>query len=87
MVERTPGSRALDIVQIAQEHDVCGVAFAGFLFDCDPDYLPARQAWDIVNDASAAALEEGLWCDDSAAARLAGIEGRHAGVSEYRESL
>jgi len=53
-----------NIVEIAREHSICGVEFAGALFDCDPDYLDAAAARDITNWASTAAFEEPLRCAD-----------------------
>jgi hypothetical protein len=73
-----------DILTVARRTGVCGALFAGFLFDCEPDFIDDAVAWSIVNAASAAALEEVLHCADTSAT-WAGLEAAFPQVSELRE--
>lgn len=75
-----------DFLEIAAANGVCGAQFAGALFDCDPAYLPAEDGWDIVRDASAAALESVLRCSD-AAGNFAGLQAKYPAIAEYQEAL
>lgn len=76
-----------DLVEIATEHDVCGVQFASFLFQCDDSFLPDPEAWEIINFASSAVLEETLHCEPEASAELGLIQGTYPVVLEFREEL
>jgi hypothetical protein len=51
-----------NILQVAQQFNVCGAALAGGLFDCKPNYLPASVGTPIVNYATTATLEGVLKC-------------------------
>ena len=51
-----------NLIEIAQEHSICGVEFAGALFDCAPAYLAADESAAITNWASTAVLEAALKC-------------------------
>ena len=74
-----------NLIEIATEAGVCGVQFAGFLFDCDPGYIADEQSWDIVHYSSSAVLEEVLHCRPGP--NLADIGSVLPGVAEYQESL
>jgi len=76
-----------DIVTIGTEADVCGLALAGALFDCDASYMPAERGWQIIKDATSAALEETLQCDPGASEALATLAARYEEVAELREQL
>jgi len=73
-----------DIVTVGTEADVCGLALAGALFDCDPSYVEATRGWTIVNDAVSAALEETLHCMPQRGEQLATIADRYEEVAEVR---
>lgn len=75
------------LVEIAEANDVCGVQFAGFLFQCDDSFLPDPEGWEIINFASSAVLEETLHCEPEAAAELGLIQGHYPVVLEFREEL
>lgn len=55
------------LVEIAEEHGVCGTAAASFLFDCDPTFLADPIGWSIIEEASTAVLESVLQCTDRSA--------------------
>ena len=76
-----------DLLTIAGNYEVCGVGFAGALFQCDDSFLPDPEAWEITNFASSAVLEETLHCEPAAADGLAEIQGRYPVVLEFREEL
>jgi hypothetical protein len=59
---RNPQGQGL--VEIAEEHGVCGTAAASFLFDCDPTFLSDPIGWSIIQEASTAVLETVLQCTD-----------------------
>ena len=65
---------------------VCGVQFAGFLFDCDESYLPDPEGWEIVHYATSAVLEANLMCAPDGP-DLNGIQSVYPDVSEYLEAL
>lgn len=73
------------IVDVGIEYEVCGVNFAGALFQCTDDLLTEAEAHPLVNAASAAAFEETLHCRDigDAFAQL----GQDPNVAELREEL
>ena len=64
---------------------ICGIEFAGALFDCSPAYLPDPDAWAITNYATSAVLEAALHCAE--APDLAAIQTVYPDVAEYREQL
>jgi hypothetical protein len=66
-----------DLVEIGTERGVCGVGLASGLFDCSDAYLPDAEAWEIIDDATAAALEETLHCRPEAGARFDGLLERY----------
>ncbi|MCA9692938.1 MAG: hypothetical protein KC636_25295, partial [Myxococcales bacterium] len=74
-----------DLVTVATDAGICGIEFAGALFDCSPAYLPDPDAWAITNYATSAVLEEALHC--AAAPDLAAIQTVYPDVAEYREQL
>lgn len=76
-----------DLLTIANNYDVCGVGFAGALFQCDDSFLPDPEAWEITNFASSAVLEETLHCEPAAVDQLALIQGRYPVVLDFFEEL
>lgn len=76
-----------DLLEIANDYEVCGVAFAGALFQCDDSFLPDPEAWEIIDFSSSAVLEETLHCEPAAVDQLALIQGRYPVVLEFREEL
>ena len=60
----TRNAEGQDLLAIAQEHQLCGAEFAGFLFDCDPGYLDGAVAREIVEHATTTVLETVLQCRD-----------------------
>lgn len=75
-----------NLVEIGTEADVCGLDLAGALFDCDDAYITPERGWTIVNDATSAALEQTLHCDDTRAAALDSLAERYREVAEARSS-
>lgn len=51
-----------DLLTIANANMVCGATVAGALFQCDAAFLPDPDAWQIVNFATSAVLEQTLHC-------------------------
>jgi len=72
-----------DLLTIAVDAGVCGANLAGALFQCDDSFLPDPEAWEIINYATAAVLEETLHCSEIGA-QLENIEASYEGVAEYR---
>lgn len=72
-----------DLLTIAVDAGVCGANLAGALFQCDDTFLPDPDAWQIINYATSAVLEETLHCSDIGA-QLEDIEAQYSGVAEYR---
>lgn len=72
-----------DLLSIAVDAGVCGANLAGALFQCDDRFLPDPDAWQIINYATSAVLEETLHCSEIAE-QLADIESVYPGVAEYR---
>jgi len=79
-------SQGQDFLAIAEANDVCGAQFAGFLFDCAPEYTPDAVSWEITQFASSAVLESTLRCTD-AADNFAELQTRFPEVAEFQESL
>lgn len=75
-----------NILDIATEAGVCGAQFAGFLFDCDPAFLDAELAADIINYSSTAVLEQVLKCV-SGPDLFADFQATYPDVGEYLEAL
>ncbi|RMG93681.1 MAG: hypothetical protein D6705_18015 [Deltaproteobacteria bacterium] len=77
-----------DLVEIAVEHGVMNANLAaGFLWDCEPSYLPPEDTTRVVNFATAAVFEETLMCDAAAGAALDGIMGSFpTEVGEFRKA-
>lgn len=75
------------LLEIAQANDICGAGFAGALFQCDDEFIPDPDSWDIIHYASSAVLEETLHCEPEAAPQLGLIQGRYPFVLEFREEL
>ena len=73
-----------NLIDIANRYGVCGASAASFLFDCQPTYLADPISWQIINDATAAVLEETLHCSETAAARFDDFEARYPEVREVR---
>ena len=75
------------IVEVAKSSGVLAGplgSFADTLFDCAKNTTPQAAVVAIVNDATAAVLEETLQCDASARAAIDGIAARFAKVEEYK---
>ncbi len=75
-----------DFLELGAELDVCGIAFAGALFDCEDTYTPDPTGWAITNYASSAALEETLHCSQ-AGANFTKITRKFPEVGEFLEAL
>jgi len=58
----TRNAAGKNLLEVAQQYNLCGAALAGMLFDCDPAYIPAARGWDIVNHATSAVFESTLQC-------------------------
>ena len=75
-----------DLLQIAQAHQVCGAQLAGFLFDCNPDYIDGPSGWEVVDYASSAVLEPVLQCAHGLP-DLSQIQSVLPAVVDYEEAL
>lgn len=75
-----------NMLEVAQEHDICGAGFAGGLFDCDPSYTAPEVAWEIVDATTAAVLEATLQCTDRSAV-WTGLEARFDALGDLRQDL
>ncbi len=82
---QTKNAAGQDLLEVANDHMVCGASLAGFLFDCDPSYIDGETGWAIVNYASSAVLEDTLQCHAPAA--LSSIKDTYPEVAEVREEL
>ena len=74
-----------DILEVALETGVCGAEFAGFLFDCNPDFIDAATAIELINYSSSAVLEEILMCREGP--DLFADFAQRTGVAEYQQEL
>ncbi|NVB41131.1 hypothetical protein G6O69_25045 [Pseudenhygromyxa sp. WMMC2535] len=75
-----------NILEIAVDAGVCGAELAGALFDCDPAFLDAAIAGEIIDYTTTAALEQVLQCRDLGDP-FADLQARFPEVAEYREEL
>src|SRR5690606_34562642 len=81
-------SKGQDLIEAAQEYEITNANLATMLWDgCEDGQLPQAEATEIVNFASAAALEEVLLCSETAAAELRQAATRYGQVSVYEEQL
>ncbi|WP_052548350.1 alpha/beta hydrolase family protein [Enhygromyxa salina] len=74
-----------DILEVAVEAGVCGAELAGFLFDCNPEFIDAALSIPLVNHATTAVLEQVLKCSQTPDP-FAGFADR-PGVAEYQQDL
>jgi len=74
-----------DIVEVGKAQDVCGLALAGALFDCDPSYLAAEKGWALSGGAAAAAFEEVLHCNAERGSAFADLASRYPELVELVE--
>lgn len=74
-----------NIVETAQMYGIKNANLANGLFDCPEGQLAREKARDIVNYATAAALEETLVC--KAGTPFADIQTRFADIAEFKEEL
>ena len=79
----TRNTEGQNLLSIATEHEICGAAFAGLLFDCNDEYLEGPLAAAIIDDATSSVLEPALQCRADLA-RLDEIRSRHADITEFR---
>lgn len=75
-----------NLLEIAQEHQLCGSEFASFLFDCEPSYLEGDRARAIVDWATTNLLERTLQCRDDLPEPSA-IQDAFPEVATYDEAL
>ena len=81
-LENTNGD---DLITIASEAGVCGTSFAGFLFDCDDDYLDAEKTNQIVSHAVVSVLLETFQCADTQS-QLSQMQVQFPEVYEYQDN-
>jgi dienelactone hydrolase len=58
----TKNAAGKNLLQVANDYNLCGAAAAGLLFQCDPAFIPGPEAWDIIDFASTTVLESTLQC-------------------------
>jgi hypothetical protein len=73
-----------DILEVAIEAGVCGAQFAGFLFDCNPNFVDAAISTAIVNYSTTAVLEQVLKCA-AGPDPFAELQALYPAVAEYLE--
>ena len=81
-LENTSGE---DLVTIASEAGVCGTSFAGFLFDCDEDYLNAEKTNQIVSHTVVSVLLGAMQCMDTQE-QLSQVQVRYPEVYEFQDN-
>jgi dienelactone hydrolase len=69
-------------IQLAQQYGVCGITIQPAIFDCNK--IDVDRGLTIVGDATTAALEETLHCQDRAQ-RIKDLPKRYPEVTDYRE--
>ncbi|UJR82729.1 alpha/beta hydrolase family protein [Sandaracinus amylolyticus] len=74
-----------NMLEVAQEHGVCGAQFAGMLFDCQEGHIDPEAARVVGRAITTAVLEQILWCTDRSAA-IAAIPERLEHVEELRSA-
>lgn len=74
-----------DLLQIANDHMVCGANLAGFLFDCSPSHIDGPTGWSIVDYATSAVLEPVLQCKPQS--DLHQLTTIYPAVTDYEEAL
>jgi alpha-beta hydrolase superfamily lysophospholipase len=82
----TKNTAGKDLLQIANDFQLCGASFAGLLFDCNPEYVGGQVGWDITNHATTAAFERALQCSTTAQA-ISSVESAYSEVDIYMEML
>ncbi|MBA3462609.1 MAG: hypothetical protein H0T46_21820 [Deltaproteobacteria bacterium] len=78
----TRNAAGKNLLEVANQYNLCGAALAGMLFDCDPGYIAAPRGWDITNHATSAMFEPALQCTSTTDA-LADVV-RYAEVEHMR---
>jgi predicted dienelactone hydrolase len=78
----TRNAAGKNLLEVAEQYQLCGAQFAGLLFDCDPGYLGGQLGWDITNYATAAVLEPVLQCTTTTAP-IDAIDAAYAEVDPY----
>lgn len=82
----TKNAAGQNLLQIGEQYQLCGVAAAGLLFDCNPAFIPAADAWDIIDFATTRALEQMLHCATDGPG-LDRIDALYEHVAGYEEAL
>jgi len=82
----TRNTQGQNLLEIADEHQLCGAQFASLLFDCEPSYLAGDTGRAIVNWATSNVLERTLQCRTDLPA-LDVLQATFAEVGSYQESL
>ncbi|MBK9034845.1 MAG: hypothetical protein IPL61_26880 [Myxococcales bacterium] len=82
----TKNAAGKDLLEIANDYQLCGAAAAGLLFDCDPAYIPGPEAWDIINFASTTVLESTLQCA-SGGPTIDQVDDTYPKAHNYEEAL
>lgn len=73
------------LVEMAAEAGICGATRLAQQVQCDPRRLPDPRAWEIIDIATAAVLEETLHCDPSMADAFETLRTEYSSVAEVRE--
>lgn len=82
----TRNAAGKDLLQIANDYQLCGASFAGLLFDCNPEYVGGQVGWDITNYATTSVFERALQCSTRSAA-IDTIDDAFDEVDPYMEAL
>ncbi|HUQ06246.1 MAG TPA: hypothetical protein VM261_27265, partial [Kofleriaceae bacterium] len=82
----TKNTAGKDLLQIANDFQLCGASFAGLLFDCNPEYVGGQVGWDITNYATTAMFERALHCSTTTPA-IDTVDDTYDEVETYMQAL
>jgi len=82
----TKNAAGKDLLAIANDYQLCGAAFAGLLFDCNPEYVGGQIGWNITNYATTTVFEKALHCSTTTPA-VDTVEGAYPEVETFMEAL
>jgi hypothetical protein len=74
-------------VEVMAEAGVCGATLLARQLQCGPGLLPEPRAWEVIDIATAAVLEETLQCDPRMADAFETLRTDYSTIAEVREDL
>jgi predicted dienelactone hydrolase len=82
----TKNAAGQNLLQVGEQYQLCGVAAAGILFDCNPAFIPAADSRDIIDFASTTVLESTLQCATTGPT-IDRVDDTYDRVEVYEEAL